>query len=226
VANLSERAGFMHRYGNTPQTHTIISSRSKIFAYNGNETTNTMEQVGVTSKFGVQQSRDVTPVSGIGYGDIIAELVPGRQGPIQLSVNRTAMYLLGIFQVFGYKGGIDGAVRALRHHRWPFDIRHEIIFSDRAQSPTPSAGQAVATTNFEKGKTGALKALITLFESCWMTSHNTDYSTDGAAVAEDVAISCTDMVDVNGANGAIRRPDGEDTAGLNGGGRAANVREQ
>lgn len=118
------QTNFMRRKGTSPNTSTVISSKVKVYAG-----TNTTEQVGVIANFDPSESRSSEPVRGIGFGDQIAELVPGMTDAISISVGRTAQYLQNLYQAFGYRGGIDGIVRSLKHHRWPFDIRQEIVVS-------------------------------------------------------------------------------------------------
>lgn len=186
---------FIHKYGNTPQTQSIVSTRNKIFVSTGN---NQYEQIGVASRFDVNFNRDVQEVAGVGYGDMIAELVPNRQRAIEITINRTAQYLMGVFQAMGYKGGVEGLVRSLRHHRWPFDIKQEIVFSEAMPDGQPVGSIARSAersgpndVEFRNG----LKALINLYETCWMTTYGVSYSVDTTIVNEDVRISCIDVVD-------------------------------
>jgi hypothetical protein len=118
------QTNYIRRKGTTPNTSTVISSKVKVYAG-----TNTTEQIGVIANFDPSESRSAEPVRGIGFGDQIAELVPGMTDAISISVGRTAQYLQNLYQAFGYRGGVEGIVRSLKHHRWPFDIRQEIVVS-------------------------------------------------------------------------------------------------
>lgn len=183
----------VYRHGMAPDTRSIVSSKNRIYAplAGGKD----LVQIGVMSSFSMNESRNVEAIRGIGYGDMIAELVPGNTEPMSISVARTALYLTNIFQVFGYNAGVAGLVRSLRHHKFPFDIKQEIIFSNfdtEASKPPATTDDAsketpATTTNF--------KSLITFFEGCWMTSYSTDFSSDTALVQEQVEIIVTDVND-------------------------------
>src|SRR5574337_1255627 len=134
------QGGYVYRQGTTPNTETVISSRFKIF-------TDLVDvgrflKLGVTSSFTITESKPVDPIRGLGYGDQVAELVPGVTAPTTLAITSTALYLANLMQVLGYKAGTSGAVRSLKHHRWPFDIKTEIVFSQLA-SEDPNRGNAI-----------------------------------------------------------------------------------
>jgi hypothetical protein len=139
----------------------------------------------------------------LGYGDQVAELVPGVTAPTSLSITRTALYLANLMQVLGYKAGSSGAVRSLKHHRWPFDIKTEMVFSQLA-TEDPQRGFAIPAGIPNEGGLNnlgnpGLYAIATVYEGCWMNSYNTSYTVDTAAVAEDCSIDCTDIFDVSGS---------------------------
>lgn len=186
--NLTE--GYIYRKGMAPQTRTVISTKNKIFATPYEQ--KTMLQIGVVSNFEASDSRAVEAVRGIGFGDQIAELVPGVSDPITLSLTRSALYLALIMQALGYKAGVDGLVRALKHHRWPFDIKQEIVFSEISTKEIKSAKGAVSS-----GESASLKALITYYEACWMTSYNWAFTSDTALVQENCEVSVSDITDGN-----------------------------
>ena len=196
------QGGYVYRQGTTPNTETVISSRFKIFTDMVN--VGAFIKLGVTSTFSYTESKTIDAVRGLGYGDQVAELVPGVTTPMSLTMTRTCLYLANLMQVLGYKAGVSGAVRSLKHHRWPFDIKTEIIFSQLA-SEDPNRGQAVPDTlnGNESGLNNlgnpGLYAVATLYEGCWMESYNTSYTVDTAAVAEDCTITCTDILDCNGS---------------------------
>ncbi len=183
--NLSE--GYVYRQGMAPQTRSVLSTKNKVYAKPVGQ--NKFLQVGVLATFDPSDSRAVEPVRGIGYGDQIAELVPGVSDPITISVTRTALYLSMLYQVFGYKGGVDGLVRALKHHRWPFDIKQEIVMSEIA---TQNLNGAPGT---RPSSESGVKALLTYYEACWMTSYSTSFTADTAIVQETCEISCSDIID-------------------------------
>lgn len=195
------QGGYIYRQGTTPNTESVISSRFKIF-------TDVVDvgkfvKLGVTSSFAISESRQIEQVRGLGYGDQIAENVPGVTGAMQINITRTCLYLANLMQVLGYKAGVSGAVRSLKHHRWPFDIKTEIVFSQLA-SEDPNKGDAIRADIPNEGGLNnlgnpGLYAIATVYEGCWMESYNTSYQVEQAAVAEDCSIVVTDMFDVAGS---------------------------
>lgn len=195
------QGGYIYRQGASAQTETVISSRFKIF-------TDVVDvgkfvKLGVTSQFNISESKNVEAVRGLGYGDQVAELVPGVTEPMQLTITRTALYLANLMQVLGYKAGVSGAVRSLRHHKWPFDIKTEIVFSQLA-SEDPNVGQAITADIPNEGGLNnlgnpGLYAVATVYEGCWMSSYNTGYQIETAAVTEDCTVVVTDIFDVAGS---------------------------
>jgi hypothetical protein len=163
------------------------------------------QQIGVLSEFGHDESRAIDPVRGVGFGDQIAELVPGVTEPISITVNKTLLYAVNLFQVFGYKGGVEGLVRSLKHHRWPFDIKQELVFSELVSSDQIgdidyTGGRSVKAASTQPSGSGefttrAVKALITIYEGCWMSSYNASYTADAALVAENSTVMATDVID-------------------------------
>jgi hypothetical protein len=195
------------RYGVSPETLSVISARNRMYAVPAwAGTTSTPVQVGVVASFNPSEGRTIEPVRGIGYGDRVMELVPGMTDPMTMTVTRTAQYLSLIMQVFGYKGGVDGICRSLRHHKYPFDIRQELIIgalaidADNGSVTAPnSSAWVVAPTGgdqsvFPDGSTQALSALLTLFEACWMADWSVTYASDTALVQEDATINVTDII--------------------------------
>jgi hypothetical protein len=208
---------YIRRKGTTPNTSTIISSKVKIYA--GASST---EQVGLIANFDPSESRSAEPVRGIGFGDQIAELVPGMTDPISISVGRTAQYLSNLYKAFGYNGGVDGIVRSLKHHRWPFDVKQEIVLSwlvsgsagagtiDSSDAHDGGVSGTDGTTSFESTTPGldasietatgvstaqTLKAIKTVYEGCWFTDWSTSYTSDTTIVQESGTIQCTDVYD-------------------------------
>lgn len=201
MAGVGAQGGYIYRQGTTGQTESVISSRFKI--YTPAVDVGKFIKLGVTSAFSVSETTAIDTVRGLGYGNQVAELVPGVTAPTALAITRTALYLANLMQMMGYKAGVSGAVRSLKHHKWPFDIKTEIVFSELA-SQDPNIGQAtVADVPNEGGlnNTGnpGLFAVATVYEGCWMTSYNTAYQVETAAVAEDCNIQVTDIFDVSGS---------------------------
>jgi len=194
-----DRDGYIFRKGVTPNTLSVISSKNRIFAVNSQGGAPT--QIGVVSTFDPSEARTVEPVRGIGFGDQIAELVPGVTDPMSISITRTALYLNNVYQVFGYKAGIDGVVRSLKHHRWPFDIRQEIVFSNLANSQAKSSGAPAGSqvgvgesSSSERESDEYLYGIITIYEACWISDYSVSYASDTALVQETVTINVSDIV--------------------------------
>jgi hypothetical protein len=184
-----DRDTYVHRMGITPETASVISSKNRIYATPADGEVKTLFQIGVVATFDPSETRTIEPVRGIGFGDHVAELVPGVTEPMTLAVSRTAQYLSMIYQVFGYKGGVDGLVRSLRHHKWPFDIVQELILSNLPDvvDQAAAAGEAV------KSLSGA-KAILTYYQGCWISDYSVSYAADAALVQESVTVNVTDII--------------------------------
>jgi hypothetical protein len=195
---------YIFRKGVTPNTLSVISSKNRIYAHN---TQRELVQLGVVATFDPSEARTIEPVRGIGFGDHIAELVPGVTDPMTISITRTALYLSNIYQIFGYNSGIDGIARSLKHHRWPFDIRQEVVFS--ALAHRAASGLTPLTGDFntvvepvEPGGTGdghekseySLSAVLTFYEACWISDYSVSYASDAALVQETVTINVSDII--------------------------------
>jgi hypothetical protein len=210
MADPRKNSGYIYKYGTTPNTRVAVSQKNKIYGYMVGA--NQFTQIGVISEFGFDESRTIDPVRGVGFGDMIAELVPGVTEPMTLTLNRTLLYAVNVFQVLGYKGGIEGLVRSLRHHRWPFDIKQELVFSALSSKDDLSSGQTGFSDAIKpswdptsaKGDdyaTEGLKALFTYYEGCWLNSYSASYTSDAAIVAENSSVTVTDIVDGSSSYG-------------------------
>jgi len=190
---------YIFKRGVSPNTLSVISSKNRVFAFNAE---GSQKQIGVIATFDPSESRTVEPIRGIGFGDQIAELVPGVTDPMTISVTRSALYLSNIYQVFGFKAGVDGIVRSLRHHRWPFDIRQEVVFSAlaRQQYNQQADGTVNATTGLPdldvegQGSGDNISALLTIYEACWMSDYSVSFASDTALVQETVTINVSDIL--------------------------------
>lgn len=192
---------YVYRPGATAQTEAVLSTRFRIMSYAAGQKGLTL--LGVTSAFNVSEQRNVETIRGLGFGDVVAELVPGVTAPLSLSVTRTALYLANLMQVLGYNAGASGLVRSLRHHKWPFDIRTEILFSQVAQvSPQAAASpDTQPADNNPQDATAASQQILsvaTLYTGCWMESYSSDFAVETAAVAENCTILVTDITDSTG----------------------------
>ena len=194
---MAVNGAYLNRQGASPQTSTVQSSRVRIFSHSADGPK--FMPIGVMSTFGVSEDRAIETVRGLGFGDQIAELVPGPTNPISINVTRTALYNQNIMQAFGYKGGMSGLVRSLKHHKWPFDIKVEIILSEYANE-NPAVKNVVPASYPPEGGLNnvgnpGLTALITIYEACWMTSWSTDFGVDTAVVSENCSINASDVID-------------------------------
>lgn len=196
MANVTT-SNYIYRMGTAPNTRAAVSQKNKVFGYTVG--VGGLQQLGVISEFGFDESRTIDPVRGVGFGDQIAELVPSVTDPMTLTLNKTLLYTANLFQLVGYKGGIDGLARSLRHHRWPFDIKQELVFSELAslQDPNGTSVQATVTTGPTSKDNPIVtpRALLTFFEGCWMNSYSASFTSDSAIVAENSSVTVTDIID-------------------------------
>jgi len=203
----------IYKFGTSPNTRSVVTQKVRVLApaYGGRG----LFQIGVLSNFGPTESRTIEPVRGIGFGDIIAELVPGNTEPMTASVERTMLYLSNLWQSTGYASGVSGPVRSLRHHRWPFDVEQQIVFSVIADKELTSSGDGAGVeTGFGSYGTlkydgalggggptgsgaepGAHQILITYYEGCWWGDWNTSFQKDTAMVMESGTMTITDVHD-------------------------------
>ena len=130
-ANGVQGTSYLYDYGTSPNTRTAVSQKVRILTPVYGENTS-LHQMGVLSSFNPSQSRTVEPVRGIGFGDQVAELVPSVTEPTTGDFERALLYLCNLWQATGYASGVDGPVRSLAHHRWPFDIEQQLVFSTLA----------------------------------------------------------------------------------------------
>ena len=196
---------YTERKGHTPNTSTVISSKVRIKAKAANGqggNTAAQQQIGVIASFDPTESRSIEPIRGIGYGDQVAELIPGYTEPMSISVNRSAQYTSGLSQVFGYSGGVDGWVRSLKHHKWPFDIVQEIVMSflvSKGLAVSATAPTTKGSDSLDEGTTPnsgtVLQAIKTTYEACWFSDIGTSYTSDTALVQENGTIMVSDVFD-------------------------------
>ena len=186
----------IYRKGSSPNTRVAISQKNRVFSKPFAAQTPSEKQVGVLSTFDYSESRAIDPVRGVGFGDKIQELVPGVTEPMSLTLNRTLLYTAGIVQEVGYRGGVDGLVRSLRQHKWPFDIRSELVFSELV-SAKDLGSILIQTTATDDPNL----ALVTFFEACWLNSISVSFPSDSAIVMEDASATCTDVTDFSSQYG-------------------------
>jgi len=201
----------IYRFGMSPDSRAVLSQKVRLLTptYGGNA--GQRYQLGVVSSFGYTGgSRSTEAIRGIGFGDIVADRVPGVSEPFTATMTRTLMYLSNMFQSLGFAGGVDGPVRAIMHTRWPFDIEEQMVFTfmaDDMAAQSPAEGlkeidfSSQAVTNVETRNGEAYeqkhKALITFLEGCWLNSCENPTRDMGTAVmSESANIDVTDVHDL------------------------------
>jgi hypothetical protein len=213
-SGVAQGSSYLYDYGTSAQTRTAVSQKVRLLtpAYGDSVT---MRQMGVVSSFNPSESKSVEPVRGVGFGDQIAELVPSVTEPMTGSFERALLYLCNLWQATGYAAGVDGPVRSLRHHKWPFDMEQQLVFSTVADLDLNAAnvgysgtagqfdGGAKAVefpqvTQDNAGKPGATRghtAVITMYEAAWFTSWNTTFAKDSGMIMESGDITISDVHD-------------------------------
>lgn len=214
----AQGSSYLYDYGTSPNTRVAVSQKVRLLAPVFGSGNKSLAQMGVVSSFNPSISRNVDAVRGIGFGDMIAELVPSVTEPVTGSMERALLYLANLWQATGYAGGVDGPVRSLAHHRWPFDILHQLVFSSLAdndlgvanagasdptgsgfgtgvkavQYPTPT----IPTANPYAGSSPlGHSAIITMYEACWFTSWSATYSQDAGQIMESGDVTVSDVHD-------------------------------
>ena len=230
-ANGLQGSSYLYNYGTTPQTRTVVSQKVRVLtpAYGENSS---LHQMGVLSSFEPTESRSVEPIRGIGFGDQIAELVPGVTEPMTASFERAMLYLSTLWQATGYAAGTSGPVRSLRHHRWPFDIEQQLVFSSLADFDlTASPETGFVGEGFQAGTRQVIypettqppsgsgpdtsvqghTALITMYEACWFTDWSTSFSQDAGQVMESGSVIISDTHDFASLYGEFLRTGNDPT---------------
>ena len=223
--NGTQGSSYLYDYGTTPNTRTAVSQKVRILAPVFGATTQALYQVGVVSNFAPSASaRSVEEIRGIGFGDMIAELVPSITTAMTATMERALLYLSNICQAMGYASGVDGPVRSLAHHRWPFDVEQQLVFSSLADNDFDAAnvGTSLPTSGYAAGTrpvkypripsdtldpaatglttrgsgTPGHSAIITMYEACWMTSWgNSGFAKDNAPIMETAELTISDVHD-------------------------------
>ena len=189
---------YVYRYGTAPNTALVNTLKVKLFSFDDSiGGAPTMVQVGVLQEWTPGDSRSNTAVRSNGYGDQIAEINPGVT-ELTGSASVMALYTRNIMQVFGYVAGISGLVRSLKHHRWPFDIREEIVLPLFVHAQAQGVGNSAAgsagdaTRNVEAPNSSSI---VTYYEGCWMNDYNRSYTIGDVSVTESSSMIITDVYD-------------------------------
>jgi len=231
-ANGLQGTSYIYNYGTSANTRAVISQKLRVLtpAYGNNEA---MHQMGVLGSFGVDFSRTMEDIRGIGFGDKIAEVVPGNTDMSSASFSRAMLYLANLWQATGYAGGVDGPVRSLAHHRWPFDIEQQMVFSTLADNDLGVANTGLAgkpgaynggmsqinypnVTAGQDGSPGAKRghsAIITIYETCWFSATGSSFEKDSATVMETGTAAITDIHDFASMYGEFLATGNDPTVG-------------
>jgi hypothetical protein len=208
---------YIYNFGASPNTRAAMSQKVRILTtpYGGNGPS----AIGVLGNFSPSQSRSSEPIRGIGFGDVIAELVPAVQEPVTVQMERTLLYLSNLWQALGYAGGVSGPVRALCHHRWPFDLEQQVVFSEIADRELEEpngirngfkAGiqgidfPAVTQPNNQM-EGGRHNAMITMYEACWLQDTSFAFTKDAQVINESGSAMCTSVHDFASTYGEFMR---------------------
>lgn len=216
-------SSYLYDYGTTANTRTAVSQKVRILTPMYGSNANILLQIGVLSSFTPNENKTVEPLRGIGFGDQIAELVPSVTDPMAADLERALLYLSNLWQATGYAGGISGPVRSLRHHRWPFDIEMQLVFSTLSDLDLTGLGgkgfdggagtfdggvkeiKYPAVTNDPNNFPGELRghtAIITLYEACWFTSYAiNNINRDSGMLMESGGVQISDVHDFSSEYG-------------------------
>lgn len=220
-ANGVQGTSYLYDFGTSPNTRVAVSQKIRLKAPVYGSSEQQRHQMGVVSSFNPSQSRTIDAVRGIGFGDQIAELVPGVTDPETASFERALLYLNNLWQSTGYAAGVDGPVRSLRHHRWPFDIEQQVVFSTLVDQDLGAANVGVDNPKgtFTGGITQSTypqttqdgggnpdpaaghSALITMYEACWFNSWSTTFSQDSGMIMESGDVTISDVYDFSSIYG-------------------------
>jgi len=227
-------SSYIYKIGTSANTRAVVSQKVRILAPSYGAQTAELFQIGVMANFAPTESKTVEPVKSIGFGDQIAELVPNATDPMTANFERTLLYLSNLWQSTGYAAGVDGPVRSLRHHRWPFDVEQQVVFSRIAdQDLNPSSPGSFTGSSFTGGVGnvsypaatggggnptggGAHTVLITMYETCWFTSWSTTFSRDAGMMSETGDIIITDVHDFSSVYGEFLATGNDPTLGQTG----------
>lgn len=200
---------YVYDMGTSPNTRTAVSQKVRVLTPHYGDT-QALHQMGVMSTFNLSQSRNIDNVRGIGFGDKIAELVPSVTEPPTIDFERALLYLCNLWQAAGYASGVDGPVRSLSHHRWPFDVEQQVVFSTIADTDLGVANKGFSGTsgafdggtkaisfpqvtgdkdrgNYKGGKPQehpGHSAIITMYEACWFNNWSVNVAKDQSMIME------------------------------------------
>jgi hypothetical protein len=234
-SNGVQGSSYVYDYGTSPNTRTAVSQKVRILTPAYGSDAGVLLQIGVLSSFSPTESRTIDTLRGIGFGDQIAELVPGVTEAMTASFERALLYLANMWQATGYAGGVSGPVRSLRHHRWPFDIEQQLVFSTLADVQLSGqsgvgfngAGGAFdggvkeikypAVTNDPNNVPGDLRghtSIVTLYEACWFNSWSlNNVEKDSGMLMESGDVTISDVHDFSSDYGEFLATGNDPTIG-------------
>jgi hypothetical protein len=187
---------YIYQQGSTPNTSLLNSQKVKVFAAHPGGADPTANQIGLLQSWNPSQSRPTEAVRGIGHGDRVSEQSVGVTD-LTGSLSIAVMYLVNIMQVLGYNAGASGIIRSLKHHRWPFDIKEQIIIPNFIIANSLSVAKGATKV------AGAASNIIqTYYEGCWMQDYNITFEIGGSTVMQDCSVNITDVYDPSAGRGA------------------------
>ena len=180
---------YIYQVGTSPNTSLLNSQKVKVFAAHPLGGGPVAHQIGLLQTWNPSQSRPTEPVRGIGFGDRIAEQSVGVTD-LTGSLSIAVMYLVNLMQVLGYNAGSSGLIRSLKHHRWPFDLKEDIVV------PTFVASDATAQKGGDSGAgVGAGGVISTYYEGCWMQDYAISFEIGSSTIVQDASVNITDIYD-------------------------------
>ena len=215
----AQGTSYLYKYGTSPNTRAVVSQTIRVLApaYGGNS--GQLFQIGVLGTLNPNESRTTEAVTSIGFGDIIAELVPGKTEAMKVNTERTLLYLSNLWQSTGYAGGVSGPVRSLRHHRWPFDVLQQIVFSTIADveigtaKTTQQLAYGASWSGPDSNAGGSHRILVTMYEACWWESWSASVGKDAALISETGDFSATDVHDFSSVYGEFMQTGNDPSIG-------------
>jgi hypothetical protein len=156
------------------------------------------------------------------------------------------LYLSNIWQAMGYAAGVDGPVRSLAHHRWPFDIEQQLVVStlvdydldvanvglngsgaqngiDQIKFNDGGVGPKPQTIGGEHADNAGHSAMITFFEACWLTSYSNSFEKDTGIVMEESEAMISDVHDGQSVYGEFMATGNDPSIGQVGSERYSNI---
>lgn len=173
---MADNRSYIYREGTAPNTRMLNSLKVKVFAP---EPDGKLKQIGLVQTWTPSHTRTITVNRGIGFGDQVAELSVGVT-ELTATVEVFGMYLRNLMQLFGYKSDTSGLVRSVKHHKWPFDVKEEILIPEFILSEATSHSSG---------------AIVTWYEGCWMQGWDHSFTIGDVNVSQGCTLSITDVTD-------------------------------